>query len=137
MNINFYSLWFDPTGNRTLVYHFSSRRSIHLTAYLFQPGKSSSFLSKCMGCKYARYCNKECQRKAWKDHKLECAAVQRIFPGQPVDQTRLVARLLWKRSQNRESGIKKIVEIEVIDYIIFPFSTLFVQPVLELLAISY
>ena len=90
-----------------------------------------------MGCKYARYCNKECQKKAWKDHKLECAAVQRVFPGQPVDQTRLVARLLWKRSQNRESGIKNIVEIEVIDYIFLPFSTLFEQPVLELLAIFY
>ena len=31
MNTNFSSLWFDPTGNRTRVYRFSSRRSIHLT----------------------------------------------------------------------------------------------------------
>ena len=31
MNTNFYSLWFDPTGNRTRVYRFSSRRSIHST----------------------------------------------------------------------------------------------------------
>ena len=31
VNINFYSLWFDQTGNRTLVYRFSSRRSIHST----------------------------------------------------------------------------------------------------------
>ena len=30
VNTNFYSLWFDPTGNRTRVYRFSSRRSIHL-----------------------------------------------------------------------------------------------------------
>ena len=28
---NFYSLWFDPTGNQTHVYRFSSRRSIHST----------------------------------------------------------------------------------------------------------
>ena len=27
----FYSLWFDPTGNRTLVYRSNSRCSIHLT----------------------------------------------------------------------------------------------------------
>ena len=26
-----FSLWFDPTGNRTQVYCFSSRHSIHLT----------------------------------------------------------------------------------------------------------
>ena len=31
VNTNFYSLWFDPTGNRTRVYRFSSRRSIHST----------------------------------------------------------------------------------------------------------
>ena len=31
MNTNFYSLWFDQTGNRTRVYRFSSRRSIHST----------------------------------------------------------------------------------------------------------
>ena len=30
VNTNFYGLWFDPTGNRTRVYRFSSRRSIHL-----------------------------------------------------------------------------------------------------------
>ena len=30
MNINFYSLWFDSTGNRTRVYRFSSRRFIPL-----------------------------------------------------------------------------------------------------------
>ena len=31
VNINFYRLWFDPTGNRTRVYRFSSRRSTHST----------------------------------------------------------------------------------------------------------
>ena len=31
VNTNFYSLRFDPTGNRTRVYRFSSRRSIHST----------------------------------------------------------------------------------------------------------
>ena len=32
MNTNFYSLWFDPTGNRTEPFQtFSSRRFIHST----------------------------------------------------------------------------------------------------------
>ena len=31
VNTNFYTLWFDPTGNRTRVYRFSRRRSIHST----------------------------------------------------------------------------------------------------------
>ena len=34
VNTSFYSLWFDPTGNRIRVYHFSSRRSIHSTTDL-------------------------------------------------------------------------------------------------------
>ena len=32
VNINFYSLWFDPHGNRTRVYRFTSRRSICSTS---------------------------------------------------------------------------------------------------------
>ena len=32
VNSNFYGLWFDSTGNRTQVYRFSSRRSIHATS---------------------------------------------------------------------------------------------------------
>ena len=35
VNTNFYCLWFDPTGNRTRVYRFSSRRSIHSTSDRF------------------------------------------------------------------------------------------------------
>ena len=35
MNTNFYSLWFDPTGNRTRVYCISIRRSIHSTTDRF------------------------------------------------------------------------------------------------------
>ena len=35
VNTNFYSLWFDSTGNRTRVYRFSSRRSIHSTTDRF------------------------------------------------------------------------------------------------------
>ena len=31
VNTNFFSLWFDPTGNQTRVYRFNSRRSIHST----------------------------------------------------------------------------------------------------------
>ena len=31
VNVNFYNLWFDPTGNQTRVYRFCSRRSIHST----------------------------------------------------------------------------------------------------------
>ena len=35
VNTNFYSLWFDPTWNRTEVYRFNSRRFIHSTIFPF------------------------------------------------------------------------------------------------------
>ena len=44
MNINFYNLWFVPTGNRTWAYYFSSRRSVYWTTdrltYVY-PGSSA------------------------------------------------------------------------------------------------
>ena len=35
VNTNFYSLWFDPTENRTRAYRISSRRSFHSTTNRF------------------------------------------------------------------------------------------------------
>ena len=39
VNTDVYSPWFDPTGNRTRVYRFSSRRSIHSTTDRFGRAK--------------------------------------------------------------------------------------------------
>ena len=50
VNTNFYSLWFDPTGNRTRVYRISSRRSIHSTTDRirgWRPKKRSSSRNLC------------------------------------------------------------------------------------------
>jgi hypothetical protein len=35
-----------------------------------------SQLLVCSGCKLARYCNKECQKKDWKDHKKKCSSLR-------------------------------------------------------------
>ena len=34
--------------------------------------KNKEDLKSCSVCKIVYYCSKECQRKDWKDHKLEC-----------------------------------------------------------------
>jgi hypothetical protein len=34
---------------------------------------------KCSVCRAAIYCNKECQRKDWKKHKMECAQVAKAI----------------------------------------------------------
>ena len=49
VNTNFYTLWFDPTGNRTQVYRFSRRRSIHSTAdRLGAKARLVLFLKQCL-----------------------------------------------------------------------------------------
>lgn len=35
-------------------------------------GKHNLNMKTCSSCKLAYYCNKECQIKDWKIHKLEC-----------------------------------------------------------------
>ena len=44
VNTNFSSLWFDPIGDRTRVYCFSSRRSIHSTTDGFRLSGGGGYL---------------------------------------------------------------------------------------------
>jgi len=37
-------------------------------------GKASGALKRCSRCKSAAYCSVECQKRAWRQHKLVCAA---------------------------------------------------------------
>uniref|UniRef100_A0A914WUL5 MYND-type domain-containing protein n=1 Tax=Plectus sambesii TaxID=2011161 RepID=A0A914WUL5_9BILA len=53
-----------------------------------------SKLSKCGGCDFARYCNKDCQRLAWKDHKPECARLKKSFPNLPLTEVLFLSRLM-------------------------------------------
>uniref|UniRef100_H2Y4A3 [histone H3]-lysine(4) N-trimethyltransferase n=1 Tax=Ciona savignyi TaxID=51511 RepID=H2Y4A3_CIOSA len=82
-----------------------------------QPGVPVEDLHRCTACKFAQYCSKECQKKAWVEHKAECAAIKRITPGKPVDQTRLVARILWrkKREQDLKEKQEELVKIEELE----------------------
>lgn len=53
-------------------------------------------LSRCSQCKFARYCSRNCQVKAWLDHKKECIALRHLAPNVPTDSVRLMARIIWK-----------------------------------------
>ena len=35
-------------------------------------GAQARHMPKCAGCRWARYCNRECQKAAWDNHKLSC-----------------------------------------------------------------
>lgn len=53
-------------------------------------------LQRCSKCKFARYCGRECQKKAWKEHKIECERIIRVSPNIPTDLVRLMARIMQK-----------------------------------------
>ncbi|RZF37970.1 hypothetical protein LSTR_LSTR005470 [Laodelphax striatellus] len=60
--------------------------------YCFQPSQ----LLKCSACQYVYYCNNDCQRYAWKEHKGECKNLKRIQPRVVPDAARTMAKLIIK-----------------------------------------
>ena len=46
-------------------------------------GKKSSDLKKCRACSKSWYCNQECQKKDWKEHKKICKTVKEDIPASP------------------------------------------------------
>uniref|UniRef100_A0A914XG67 MYND-type domain-containing protein n=1 Tax=Plectus sambesii TaxID=2011161 RepID=A0A914XG67_9BILA len=70
--------------------------------------KEESLLQSCSKCQFARYCNKECQRKAWPDHKKECSYLHKHKPFVPSDTTRLMARVLFKLMKGEKGDKEKI-----------------------------
>ena len=60
----------------------------------------SGELQRCSKCKFARYCDRECQKNAWKEHKIECERILRVFPNIPTDLVRLLARIIQKKQSD-------------------------------------
>lgn len=48
-------------------------------------GNPSPQLGKCTGCRMYAYCGRECQVKAWKEHKIICKALGRIVAADTDD----------------------------------------------------
>ncbi|XP_019699760.1 histone-lysine N-methyltransferase SMYD3 isoform X2 [Harpegnathos saltator] len=59
----------------------------------------SGKLSKCSGCQYVYYCDRNCQKESWPIHKAECANLKRISPKIIPDAARLMARIIIKLNQ--------------------------------------
>ncbi|XP_011875678.1 PREDICTED: histone-lysine N-methyltransferase SMYD3 [Vollenhovia emeryi] len=56
----------------------------------------SGKLSKCSGCQYVYYCDRNCQRESWRIHKAECAHLDKVSPRVLPDAARLMARIILK-----------------------------------------
>ncbi|OZC05717.1 MYND finger, partial [Onchocerca flexuosa] len=62
---------------------------------LRKPDKSK--LYKCSKCELARYCNKECQRFAWKKHhRAECQRLEAVYPNLPLTEILFLSRIIDK-----------------------------------------
>ncbi|MCP9263478.1 Histone-lysine N-methyltransferase SMYD3 [Dirofilaria immitis] len=62
---------------------------------LRKPDKSK--LYKCSKCELARYCNKECQRLAWKKyHRMECQRLEVVYPNLPLTEILFLSRIIDK-----------------------------------------
>jgi hypothetical protein len=46
--------------------------------HCFKTKSDGVTLKRCNGCQGYRYCSRECQRRDWWDHKMDCEQVQRI-----------------------------------------------------------
>lgn len=51
---------------------------------------------KCASCQYVYYCNRECQKKAWLQHKIECPFLKSIIPKIVPDAARIMSRIILK-----------------------------------------
>ncbi|XP_050441460.1 histone-lysine N-methyltransferase SMYD3 [Adelges cooleyi] len=55
---------------------------------------SENNLSRCSGCQYVLYCNRTCQKVAWKEHKRECSRMKKIQPKTLPDAARIISKIL-------------------------------------------
>lgn len=75
-------------------------------SYCLRLPEGGGKLSKCGGCEFARYCNKDCQRLAWKDHKPECARLKKCFPNLPLTEVIFLGRLMDRAAFLEKYGDK-------------------------------
>lgn len=65
-------------------------------------GFSSGKLQKCGSCRYVYYCNRSCQREAWRNHKLECPCLLKVSPRIVPDAARMLSRIILKLNNGGE-----------------------------------
>ena len=58
-------------------------------------------IQRCSRCKFFRYCDRECQKKAWKEHKIECERIRQVSPNRPTDLVLLIAKIIHKRQLDK------------------------------------
>lgn len=62
-------------------------------------------LKRCTACSVLRYCGRQCQKRDWSVHKMECACLQRVSPNTPSDSVLLMLRLVIKFMAGRHTQV--------------------------------
>ena len=70
-------------------------------------------LQKCGACKIARYCNGECQRRHWQEHKLQC----------DVCRLRLRPLAVSKKKEEAMSACLRLLRTTASEPNLLPFAT--------------
>ncbi|CAK9303990.1 unnamed protein product [Gordionus sp. m RMFG-2023] len=69
-------------------------------------------LQQCLSCNLFKYCNKECQKKDWNEHKHECKNIQKIshdFRRSIPATVLMMARIIYKIHKNQVCGQSKLL----------------------------
>ncbi|KAA0714484.1 Histone-lysine N-methyltransferase SMYD1 [Triplophysa tibetana] len=69
-------------------------------------------LQRCGQCRFAQYCDRTCQRAAWEEHKLECAAIKN-YGKAPNENVRLAARVMWRT--DKEGSVVSDLQLSTMD----------------------
>ncbi|XP_056628730.1 histone-lysine N-methyltransferase SMYD1b isoform X2 [Triplophysa dalaica] len=69
-------------------------------------------LQRCGQCRFAQYCDRTCQRAAWEEHKLECAAIKN-YGKAPSENVRLAARVMWRT--DKEGSVVSDLQLSTMD----------------------
>ena len=54
------------------------------------PATMAPHMQQCKSCKFARYCNKACQKAHWKSHQKKCKQITSEFSYQQLRNTKQV-----------------------------------------------
>ncbi|KAJ7498332.1 hypothetical protein B0H11DRAFT_1909369 [Mycena galericulata] len=90
-------------------------RELAQCQYCYKSRGPKVSLQKCAGCKVDLYCSKECQKAAWKTHKVKCALNRRVhaLPDEQIDASKALRDFTGKhRPTINETAVRALKVFE-------------------------
>lgn len=82
----------DTIMDRVPPYTFGIDHEFASVCHYCLTNRDEESLQRCSRCREARYCNRECQRQGWAEHKADCAIMTAMNASKTSSQQR------WTRS---------------------------------------